>query len=124
MFVLFDFDFLFQKILSYLFFPLAYIMGVHTEDCLKAGEFLGLRTLTSPGVPYIYLGQLIRNRELVATYTTFVAELNETFTYDRSNDIFLPYWNATLPGGVISVCINAILTMRFRKSLTVNVLKN
>ncbi|XP_045168425.2 solute carrier family 28 member 3-like [Mercenaria mercenaria] len=94
-------------ILSYLFYPLVYIMGVESEDCLRAGEFLGLRTLSSPVIPYIYLGRLIYNRQRLDAYT---AAFNETFTYDRQSDIFLPNWNMTLTGGIFSERSEVIVT--------------
>ncbi|XP_060587130.1 solute carrier family 28 member 3-like [Ruditapes philippinarum] len=94
-------------ILSYLFYPFVYLMGVDAEDCLRAGEYLGLRTLSSPGVPYIYVGQLIRNRERLEEFT---ATFNLSIEYDRTKDILLPYWNETLVGGIFSERSELIIT--------------
>ncbi|XP_053374461.1 sodium/nucleoside cotransporter 2-like [Mercenaria mercenaria] len=100
-------DITLNLILSYLFYPLVYIMGVESDDCLRAGEFLGLRTLSSPVIPYIYLGRIIYNRQRLDAYT---AAFNETFTYDRQSDIFLPNWNMTLTGGIFSERSEVIVT--------------
>ncbi|XP_053374460.1 solute carrier family 28 member 3-like [Mercenaria mercenaria] len=97
----------FNLILSYLFYPFVYVMGVDTEDCLRAGEYLGLRTLSSPGIPYIKLGRLIQNRQHLTAYTK---AFNESLEYDRASDIFLPNWNMTLTDGVFSERSELIVT--------------
>lgn len=77
-------------------------MGVDEADCLRAGEMLGIRTITSAGLSYIDLGKLIHNRKLLAAYSeTF----NETLTYTRDSDIVLPHWNQTLVRGIFSVIV-------------------
>jgi concentrative nucleoside transporter, CNT family len=38
--------------LSYLFAPIAWLMGVESADCLKVGELLGLRMVTNELVAY------------------------------------------------------------------------
>ncbi|XP_053373043.1 solute carrier family 28 member 3-like [Mercenaria mercenaria] len=88
-----------KLMLSYVSYPFVYIMGVDEEDCLRAGEMLGIRTLSVAGIPYQQLGDLIENRKVLMAY---MAKFNETITDDRGNDIFLPQWNQTLTGGVFS----------------------
>jgi hypothetical protein len=76
-------------------------MGVDVEDCLRAGEMLGIRSISLAGISYQQLGKLIENRKTLNDYMT---AFNETITYNRDSDIFLQNWNKTLSGGVFSVC--------------------
>lgn len=85
--------------LSYVFYPLVYIMGVDVEDCLRAGEMLGIRSISLAGISYQQLGKLIENRKTLNDYMT---AFNETITFNRDSDIFLQNWNKTLSGGVFS----------------------
>ncbi|CAH1774159.1 unnamed protein product [Owenia fusiformis] len=73
-------DLSFQLICSYLFWPLALLMGVDLKDCLKVGELIGSKIFLSDIVAYEKLGELINNRkagilpamsirsEVIATY--------------------------------------------------------
>ncbi len=45
--------------LSYLFAPLAWLMGVEAADCLKVGELLGLRIVTNEMVAYERMAEWI-----------------------------------------------------------------
>jgi CNT family concentrative nucleoside transporter len=42
--------------LGYLFAPLAWLMGIPSHDCLKAGELLGLKTVANEFIAYEELG--------------------------------------------------------------------
>jgi CNT family concentrative nucleoside transporter len=45
--------------LSYLFAPLAWVMGIESKDCLHAGELLGIKTAANEFIAYAQLGQWI-----------------------------------------------------------------
>ena len=53
----------FQLICSYLFMPLAFIMGVEWADCRMVAELIGLKTFLNEFYAYDILGGYIRNRE-------------------------------------------------------------
>lgn len=44
-----------EAMLSYLFSPLAWLMGIEWKDCFRAGELLGLRMVTNEFVAYLRL---------------------------------------------------------------------
>ncbi|MEQ8787797.1 MAG: NupC/NupG family nucleoside CNT transporter [Pirellulaceae bacterium] len=44
--------------LGYLFAPLAWLMGIPGQDCLKAGELLGLKTVANEFIAYDALGDI------------------------------------------------------------------
>ena len=52
-------DWTMAKGLGYLFAPLAWVMGVEWNDCLKAGELLGLKTFANEFVAYSKMGEWI-----------------------------------------------------------------
>jgi CNT family concentrative nucleoside transporter len=51
--------------LSYLFAPIAWIMGVEPADCFKVGELLGLRMVTNELVAYERMAEWIREGSTV-----------------------------------------------------------
>lgn len=52
-----------QLLSSYVFMPLAYIMGVSYEDSYMVGELLGLKTFLTEFVAYQRLAKYIKKRE-------------------------------------------------------------
>lgn len=69
----------FEFICSYVFSPIAYLMGVEWADCLLVAELIGLKTFLNEFVAYERLAELIDNRatggptisvrsEVIATY--------------------------------------------------------
>jgi CNT family concentrative nucleoside transporter len=46
--------------LGYAFAPIAWLMGIETNDCLHAGELLGLKTVANEFIAYDQLGRWIR----------------------------------------------------------------
>jgi hypothetical protein len=44
--------YIFQFICSYLFWPVAYVMGVHQADCRVVGELIGIKTFINEFVAY------------------------------------------------------------------------
>ena len=49
-----------QASFSYLFAPMAWLMGIAPVDCLKAGEFLGIKMALNEFIAYQDLGHLIK----------------------------------------------------------------
>jgi CNT family concentrative nucleoside transporter len=47
-----------EKGLGWLFWPLAWLMGIPALDCSKAGELLGTKMVANEFVAYLQLGQL------------------------------------------------------------------
>ncbi|CAL8297231.1 unnamed protein product [Gadus morhua 'NCC'] len=61
---LFDYpQFSFSLICSYVFAPLAFVMGVSWEDSFIVGELIGIKTFLNEFVSYERLSVLIKNRE-------------------------------------------------------------
>jgi len=48
------------NLMGYLFAPLAWVMGVPSEDCLKVGELLGIRTVTNEFIAYQQMSELLK----------------------------------------------------------------
>ena len=54
-----------EALLGYLFAPLAFCMGIEPNDCLKAGELLGIRMISNEFISYVTLGEWIQqNKEI------------------------------------------------------------
>jgi CNT family concentrative nucleoside transporter len=54
-----------EELLGYLFAPLALCMGIEPNDCLKAGELLGIRMISNEFISYVTLGEWIQqNKEI------------------------------------------------------------
>ncbi|CAJ1379387.1 unnamed protein product [Effrenium voratum] len=64
----------FDLVLSYLLWPLAFMMGVPPEECGKVGLLIGEKTVLNEFVAYRHLadmanaGQISRRAEIIATY--------------------------------------------------------
>jgi concentrative nucleoside transporter, CNT family len=71
---LFGFSVTMQEILSVLFTPLAWVMGIPWEDCGKIGLLLGEKMALNEFLAYIHLGDLVKaeaiteRSEIIATY--------------------------------------------------------
>lgn len=103
-----------QLICSYLFWPLAYIMGIRTVDCFKVAQLIGVKIFLNEFLAYKQLGQLIENQQIVSQFINATLT-NSTqagiFTSDAFNNTFycsktalhLITTNATIIGGFISV---------------------
>ncbi|MBI4369710.1 MAG: NupC/NupG family nucleoside CNT transporter [Elusimicrobia bacterium] len=64
-----------EKICGYLFWPLAWIMGVPTQDCHVVGQLIGVKTVVNEFVAYLQLADLLKNGSplqyrsvIIATY--------------------------------------------------------
>lgn len=64
----------FELICSYVFMPLAYVMGVAWEDCGEVAELIGMKTFLNEFIAYEKLGVYIEEgtlkprSEVIATY--------------------------------------------------------
>jgi len=58
-----------EKILGWLLFPLAWLIGVPGSECGTVGGLLGMRTVTNEAVAYQELGKLVRGSGLGAKAT-------------------------------------------------------
>ncbi|XP_066995126.1 solute carrier family 28 member 3 isoform X2 [Anabrus simplex] len=64
----------FKKLLSLLFIPVVWLMGVHPEECENVAELVGLKTVVNEFVAYQRLGDMKKNgtlserSETIATY--------------------------------------------------------
>ena len=73
-------------------------MGIELPDCLRMSAFLGLRSITNPGIAFIPLANIIKNRNVFEEYSQSYND-----SYWIKQDMILPQWNQTLTGGVFSV---------------------
>ncbi len=48
------------QLLGYVFAPFAWVMGVPSEDCVRAGELLGIRTVTNEFVAYNQMSEWLK----------------------------------------------------------------
>ena len=53
-----------QLICSYVFWPLAVIMGVEFEDAIKVGSLLGTKVFVDEFVSFKQLGKMVENGEI------------------------------------------------------------
>jgi len=64
----------FDLVMSYIMWPLAFMMGVPQEDCLKVGLLIGEKTVLNEFVAYRHLadmvkkGEISQKAEIIATY--------------------------------------------------------
>lgn len=59
----------FSKLLGYLFSPLAWLIGVPREDCVRVGELLGIRMATNEFIAYQQLSEWMRDPSLGVALT-------------------------------------------------------
>lgn len=90
----------FEKICSYLLYPLAFLMGAAKDDCLQVAELLGLKTFLNEMIAYQKLSQFISNREIFENYTSYFNS-SDSWTYIE-NDIYLNHTQERLFGGFMT----------------------
>ncbi|KAL8580487.1 hypothetical protein ACOMHN_053202 [Nucella lapillus] len=95
-----------EQILSYIFFPFSYLMGIASEDCRNVGTLMGLRISSSSFISMLKLKNLVANRFQFDQYSQIP---NATVTY-VGDHIILDQWNVTLVDGFISRRTEAIAT--------------
>lgn len=62
-----------ELVLGYLFAPLAWLMGVPKEDCFRAGELLGIKTVGNEFIAFANLGEWAASGTPSATETASAA---------------------------------------------------
>lgn len=101
--------FLFQFICSYVFWPIAFFMGVEVEDCRKVAEMIGIKTFINEFVAYLELSTFINNQKNLTWYEGLANSTvgNITYTgqwyYNNRSDIVYRDLNITLKGGIMQV---------------------
>ena len=76
------------------------MMGIPSEDCDVVRGLLGVRSVASHAVAYVYLSRYIDNKKQLTAYEVL---FNDTRPVGK--DILLPQWNTTLTGGIVQVRI-------------------
>ncbi|VDI31973.1 pyrimidine nucleoside transport protein [Mytilus galloprovincialis] len=93
--------FLGQYICSYVFYPLAYLMGVETVDCGRVAELIGIKTFINEFVAYTALSKYISNRNNLTWYEGMnFTDYNATWHY-QDKDIVYDHMNITLDKGIL-----------------------
>ena len=93
----------FQFICSYLFWPVAYVMGVHQADCRVVGELIGIKTFINEFVAYEVLSVYIDNEKNFTWYKG-LAENGTSHTgeyFMNGRNIHYVDFNHTLVGGTL-----------------------
>lgn len=72
-------------------------MGIHTDDCRKVAELVGIKVFINEMVAYTDLNVLIDNTAMFHKYNSTWTAIND--------DIILDDWNVTLVGGVLQVSL-------------------
>ncbi|KAK7485896.1 hypothetical protein BaRGS_00022891 [Batillaria attramentaria] len=99
----------FQFLCSYVFYPMAFLMGVDASDCRRVARLIGIKTFTNEFVAYIEMGKLIDNGHVYSNYTTTVG--NNARVLQDGLDVILPEWNNTrLEGGCLHARSEMIAT--------------
>ncbi|CAD5117444.1 DgyrCDS6212 [Dimorphilus gyrociliatus] len=93
-------DITFQFICSYLFYPIAILMGVKPEDSRVVASLIGTKTFINEFVAYQEMTPYIKN---LNTYNNLTSQFNTTME-KNGKDIILYFQggNATLPGGLLA----------------------
>jgi CNT family concentrative nucleoside transporter len=55
----------FQEILGYAFAPIAWLLGIPSQDCLVAGKLLGEKTILNEFVAYAHMGDYLHGKPLM-----------------------------------------------------------
>ncbi|KAL5007825.1 hypothetical protein ScPMuIL_016631 [Solemya velum] len=103
----------FQLICSYVFWPLAFMLGVDYDDCGKVGELIGVKTFINEFVAYTDLSVYINNAKNITWYEGLGNSTDLTFWGADSNnltseweiidgDVYLRDLNVTLERGIMS----------------------
>ncbi|XP_046577715.1 solute carrier family 28 member 3-like [Haliotis rubra] len=101
-------DLTFEFICSYIFWPLAVIMGADIQDCGNIGKLVGYKLMGSASLAYYQLATMSGNRQVFQDY---MESTNGTGTYRHiQDDLYLDGWNKTLQYGYITEKSEAIST--------------
>ncbi|XP_045170393.2 solute carrier family 28 member 3-like [Mercenaria mercenaria] len=97
----------FELITSYVFYPVAFFMGIETSDCRKVAELIGVKTFTNEFVAYSRLKDLIANRHSLENYTSVY---NTSDWYWNDDNVVFNITGEVLKGGVITIKSEVIVT--------------
>ncbi|GAB1607593.1 solute carrier family 28 member 3-like [Argonauta hians] len=89
----------FEKICSYILFPVAFLMGIAKEDCMQVAEMIGIKTFLNEMIAFSKLHDFVQNRITFDNYTNYYNS-SDSWSYS-GNDIFLHNENITLKGGIM-----------------------
>ncbi|KAL5006942.1 hypothetical protein ScPMuIL_015748 [Solemya velum] len=102
----------FQLMCSYVFWPLAYLMGVDRQDCFKVGELIGIKTFINEFVAYTDLSVYIDNVKNITWYKGLRNSTNLTRGFEsqmhagkleiQDDSVFLYDLNITLEKGIMT----------------------
>lgn len=94
-----------QYICSFVFYPLAFLMGVDLVDCRRVAELIGIKTFINEFVAYTVLAKYIDNQNNLTWYENQYNSsiFNTTWHYD-GGDIVYDFQNITLEKGILQVC--------------------
>lgn len=82
-----------KTILQYLFWPIAFMMGVPHEDCLAVAKLVGLKTFINEFIAYKELGQVINFRKEIIANNQY--ELYRNGTLNAPSNIAM-IWNVRM----------------------------
>nr|XP_022310861.1 solute carrier family 28 member 3-like isoform X1 [Crassostrea virginica]XP_022310862.1 solute carrier family 28 member 3-like isoform X1 [Crassostrea virginica]XP_022310863.1 solute carrier family 28 member 3-like isoform X1 [Crassostrea virginica] len=94
----------FQFLCSYVFYPVAFLMGVAEDDCFEVATLIGDKTFINEFYAYTRLSVFIKNRENLTWYESLPLTNSSSFTgswHLEKNDIIYEDFNHTLVGGVL-----------------------
>lgn len=61
-----------ERMLGWLFWPLAWLMGIPASDCALAGRLLGEKVILTEFVAYLHLGQILESGQAELSYRSMV----------------------------------------------------
>ncbi|XP_055874264.1 solute carrier family 28 member 3-like [Biomphalaria glabrata] len=96
----------FDFLCSYLLYPVAFLMGIDSEDSGKIGSLMGVKFIATPFVAYADLGRMIKNRHVFESY----ASNSNASWYVSGEDVILTETNTTLYKGFMSERSEVITT--------------
>lgn len=88
----------FETVCGYLLYPLAFVMGVHPEDCFSVGALVGVKMFATPMTGFYELGRLIQNR---VDFEHYRASITNGSWHKVGRDIILDATNTTLIKGAM-----------------------
>ncbi|KAH9524881.1 hypothetical protein Btru_028138 [Bulinus truncatus] len=97
----------FTSVCSYLFYPLAYVMGSDPADCGQLASLIGVKLFATPVVGYTQLGKMIKNRHIFEDYISIG---NASTWHWSGNNVILENVNMTLIDGFMSERSEVIAT--------------
>uniref|UniRef100_A0A1I8GPY4 Sodium/nucleoside cotransporter n=1 Tax=Macrostomum lignano TaxID=282301 RepID=A0A1I8GPY4_9PLAT len=93
-----SFPLTFEFVLSFLFWPLALVMGVPPRDCRQVAELIGIKTFLNEFIAYQRLGDIKKNYNALSAAMGNLTEVEHSWS---GTDVVFPSLNLTLPGGVL-----------------------